>query len=192
MAIISSLLFCVAFTPLNALHVRNGVLKNKRLFGIQFANGTSFYGRHDRINSASLQSYQSGPYIVTEVVIDLASSDVALRVYHTELMNASDFQSRLPAGVPGVAQTNIPASVQKLLDRGRAGAQRARSGDMVVKDYPTSTHAKTLEYRVSEKEELERFYKRFIGIYTQNDAPADENDEKATKVNMAGTVFVID
>ncbi|WOO42409.1 hypothetical protein [Rubellicoccus peritrichatus] len=192
MAIISALLLCAAITPLDALQVRNGTLNNKRLFGIEFGNGTSFYGRHDRINSASLQTYQSGPYIVTEMVIDLASSDVALRVYHTELMNASDLQSRLPDGTPNVAQTNVPASVQKLIDRGRSGAQKARSGGLVVKDYPTSTHAKTLEYRVSEKEELQKFYKRFIDIYTQNDAPADENDDNATRVKMAGTVFVVE
>lgn len=183
---------CLAFTQLDALQVRSNALNNKRLFGIQFGNETSFYGRHDRINSASLQSYQSGPYIVTEMVIDLASSDVALRVYHTELMNTSDFQSRMPDGTPGLAQSNVPASVQKLIDRGRGGVQKARSGEMVVKDYPTSTHAKTLEYRVSDKDELKKFYKRFIGIYTQNDSPADENDEEATRVSMAGTVFVVE
>lgn len=183
------LLLFLGSHPLNGLSIREGALNNKRLFAFQFANGTSYYGRHDRINSASLQYYQSGPYIVTEMVVDIASSDVLLRIYHTELINTSDLQNRVASGVPG-SQAQVPEAVQQLIDRGREGADQARSGQMVVKDYPASTHAKTLEYRVSEKSELEALYQRFIDILTL-ESTSGEDDTNAERISMAGTIFVI-
>lgn len=172
-----------------ALSISQGALPNKRLFAIVFPEDLSFYARHDRINSVSLQRYQSGPYLVTEMVVDVSSSDVLLRIYHTELMNFTTAQERAPEEVPTRVKPDVPNSVQKLIDRGRSSAEQAKTGGMVVKDYPTSTHAKTAEYRITEKAELELLYDRFINAFTGEESPADENDESATRISLAGTVF---
>ncbi len=192
LAILSILaLGSLACNSLWGLNIQQGALPNKRLFAVEFPNGLSFYARHDRINSASMQRYQSGPYLVTEMVIDIADSDVLLRVYHTELMTTQRITERTPDEVPGAIRPDVPDAVQKLIDRGRKGTDRLATGDMVVKDYPTSTHAKTVEFRVSQKEELENFYQRFISIFTGQDSPAGDDDANATRITLAGTIFTL-
>lgn len=193
LAILSLGCLALSLSPsLLALRIEQGVLPNKRLFAVQFPDDLSFYARHDRINSASLQSYQSGPYIVTEMVIDIADSNVLLRIYHTELMNTENVTERLPDGPPGGPRPDVPGAVQKLIDRGRQSGEQAMTAGRVVKDYPMATHAKTAEYRVSKQAELVRFYDRFIAAFTGEESPADENDNNATRVSLAGTRFTLE
>jgi len=181
----------LAFTPAHAVKVKENALRNKRLFGIEMPNGLqSFYGRHDRINSVSLQEYQAGPYAVTEVVIDMASSPLQLRLYHTEIPSVDKAKGAAP-DTP-MNNRNVPESVQRLADRGRDTANS--SEPPVIKDYPITTHAKTLEFRVTTKEELESFYRSFVGIFTQNNATGaqDEDDNEASARGLAGTLFLIE
>ncbi|WP_309397982.1 hypothetical protein [Cerasicoccus maritimus] len=182
----------LALTPLEAIQVKENALRNKRLFGIELPeNLQSFYGRHDRINSVSLQEYQAGPYAVTEVVIDMASSPCQLRLYHTELGTLQDLKDAAPSG-PNGYKPNVPSQVTKLAEK---GAQRANTTNPpVIKDYPVTTHAKTIEFRVSSKVELETFYKSFVGAFTQNNATgaSDESDDKAEARGLAGTLFQLD
>lgn len=181
----------LAITPAEAVKVKDDALRNKRLFGIEMPEGLqSFYGRHDRINSVSLQEYQAGPYAVTEVTIDMASSPLQLRLYHTEVANIQDLQKAAPQTPGNTAK--ISDSVVKAANK---GTDRANSADPpVIKDYPLTTHAKTLEFRVSTKEELEAFYRIFVGAYTQNNATgaSDESDDEASARGLAGTLFLIE
>ncbi|MBK1856731.1 hypothetical protein [Cerasicoccus arenae] len=181
----------MALSPLGAVVVKENALRNKRLFGIEMPeNLQSFYGRHDRINSVSLQEYQAGPYAVTEVVIDMASSPCQLRMYHTELASLQDVQAAAPNTPRGTA--TIPPGVQKAANKAR---DKANSADPpVIKDYPITTHAMTIEFRVSTKKELEDFYRTFVSTYTQNNATGatDEADDEASARGLAGTLFQIE
>ncbi len=182
----------MAFTPLQAIKVKENALRNKRLFGIEMpTNLQSFYGRHDRLNSVSLQEYQAGPYKVTEVVIDIASSPCQVRIYHTEVGSLQDAHAAAPTG-PTDKKPNIPSQVQKVADKGRSKINEINPP--VIKDYPITTHAKTIEFRVSTKEELEEFYRLFVGAYTQNNAvgAADEGDDEASARGLAGTIFQLE
>jgi len=40
------------------------------------------------------------------------------------------------------------------------------TGDLVVKTYPTTTHAKTVEMVVTTKAELQQLYSKMISLYT--------------------------
>lgn len=185
---------CLALSlssALNALQIEQGALANKRFFAILFPGDLSFYARHDRINSASLQTYQSGPYIVTEMVIDIAQSEALLRIYHTELLGTGDLNAHIPESTPSAMRPRVPDAVQKLIDQGRAEGEQAATGARVIKDYPTTTHAKTVEYRVANKTELLQFYERFIAALIAADSPADETDREATRLSLAGTRFTL-
>ena len=48
------------------------------------------------------------------------------------------------------------------------------TGDIVVKTYPTTTHAKTVEMTVSSKAELLRLYNNLITLYTGFEVEAVE------------------
>lgn len=190
------LLALLLAAPLGAVQVKQDALNNKRLFGIELPEGLqSFYGRQDRINSVSLQEYQAGPYAVTEVVIDMASSPLQLRLYHTTIPDATEMANRLPSDMPGGYSPSVPKQVQDLANRGRQHADSATPP--VIKDYPLTTHAKTIEFRVGTKKELEQFYRAFVGAFTKNDSGASdesgesgENSEASTK--LGGTIFLID
>lgn len=173
-----------AMRSLEALQVRERALGNERLFGIQIGgDGQSFYGRHDRVNAVSMQEYQAGPYIVTEVVIDLANNPSQLRLYHTALMDISEISNRVP-GASNFQGRDVPEPVQRMLDRGRDMADTVR-GERVVKDYPHTTHARTLEYRIGERAELRAFYRAFVLRFAN---PVDGEDAGR---GLAGTVFVL-
>ena len=92
----------------------------------------------DRISSISQHKYLlDGNLIITEVTIDTVG-DSLLRVYHIE---------------PAAADSQVGAA-QRLVERGNELLERAgqRTGtnlhEMVQKQYPTTTHSKTVEYRV--------------------------------------------
>ncbi len=183
---ITLLVLCLQSLSLvaSAMQVRDHALRNDRLFGIHFGGeNMSFYGRHDRINAISLQEYQAGPYIVTEVVIDLAQNPSQLRLYHTQLMDFGEVRGRVPPG-SGIENRELPEPVQRLVDRGRDLADTVR-GQRVVKDYPHATHARTLEYRLSDRSELIQFYRAFVQRFA---GPVDQDDPGE---GLRGTVFTL-
>lgn len=110
--------------------------------------GGSYIVALDRISSVSKHSYIiDGNISVTEVVIDTSGNSL-VRFYYLE-----------PVGQD--ATTNIGAGItqrgKELLD---AVGQRAGSNitSAVVKQYPTTTHAKTVEFRVSGEGALDKLY----------------------------------
>lgn len=183
-------LLAVAVVPLDAVKVKYDGLSNRRLFGIEMPTGMqSFYGRHENINSVSLQEYQAGPYSVTEVTIDMTGSPLQLRIYHTEMPTPADAKASI-SGTP--TSVNIPPAVQKAAEKGTERANKVQPP--VIKDYPITTHAKTLEFRVNQKEELLNFYVEFVRTYTgvQGTGATGEDDKAAAARKMAGTIFLIE
>lgn len=174
---------------LNALQINQDSLNNKRLFGIEFPDGLqSFYGRHDKINSVSLQEYQAGPYSVTEVTIDIADSPLQLRLYHTELSDAKQAMTAADAASP-VNNPGVPSAVQNIIDKGRGQGNAVQTP--VIKDYPITTHAKTLEFRISRKAELQQFYRAFVQAFTKSSGSSSSGSDN-TAQELAGTLFLIE
>lgn len=113
----------------------------------------------------NLQSVSTHEYVVdgaarvTEVTVATASS-VEARFYYLEPMTLK------PTGGP------VPASLETLQKRAQdLGAQRAPIEpvwEKVVKNYPTTTHAHTVEYRVSSKVNLDQIYASLEQAWTTN------------------------
>jgi hypothetical protein len=102
----------------------------------------------DRISSVSRHRYLlDGALIVDEVTIDALGQSLA-RFYHiTPVTDAAG-----GSGV-GAAASRVTGRGSQLLDK---AANIAGTGihEMVVKKFPETTHAKTIEYRLLSAEEL--------------------------------------
>ena len=108
-------------------------------------DGGSFIVALNRIASVSRQEYiiSNASVIVDEVVIDTSGSAIA-RFY---------FIRPITDEAPGTATQNLPERAREIL--GNSARDRGISlQDMVSKEYPVTTHAKTIEYRIETEEQL--------------------------------------
>jgi hypothetical protein len=101
----------------------------------------------DRISSISMQTYMlDAELVVHEVTIDTSGQALA-RFYYIE-----------PPSAPS-------AGANQALERGRQALDQLskrtgnNSANMVVKKYPETTHAKCIEYRLLDMNELNALYK---------------------------------
>lgn len=103
----------------------------------------------DRITSVSRHSYLlDGALVVDEVTIDTVGQALA-RFYHIT-----------PVGAQGTAGGTAGAAIERgkgMLDSvgQRAGADLE---NMVIKKYPVTTHAKSIEYRIATQQELTNLF----------------------------------
>jgi hypothetical protein len=110
--------------------------------------GGHYMVRIDRIASISRHRYLlDGAVIVDEVTVDTAGQALA-RFYH--LAPVTDAVGNESVG-------RIADRGRELLDQaaGRAGTD---AQNMVIKKYPETTHAKTIEFRVETPEQLTALY----------------------------------
>jgi hypothetical protein len=136
----------------------------------------AFYGRADAILSISFQEYTTGSFIVSEVVIDMKDSNQQLRIYNTRAPGTADVANRANRASAANSQNRglDPKDASKLPIPGPLAAIESKinnvanntTGDLVVKTYPNTTHAKTVEMVVSTKAELQSLYSRLITLYT--------------------------
>ncbi len=163
----------------SAFTMKKKAVPNGGIFGIE-VSGTdlSFYGRADRVLSISFQEYTTGTFIVSEVVIDMSNSNQQLRIYNT--------------------RTPIPAQLSALESK-VTNLTTGPAAGLVVKTYPSTTHAKTVEMVVSSKAELKSFYSAFKNLLCGTAVPASSGTttettdaEGAATINqIGGTVFII-
>jgi hypothetical protein len=85
---------------------------------------------------------------VTEVNIDTTGS-ILLRIYFIEPAPPS-----VPSGLGAAAVEKAQQYVQQATDKTGVDAWKK-----VIKNYPTTTHARTVEYRVGAKEDLDKVFK---------------------------------
>jgi len=106
--------------------------------------GGEFVVALDRITSVSRHKYVlDGALIVDEVTIDTVGQSLARFYYITPITS----------GVPGAAASQVAERAIGLLD----SAARTAGSDlqnMVVKKYPLTTHAKSIEYRLLSESQL--------------------------------------
>ncbi|HEX8372138.1 MAG TPA: hypothetical protein VF585_05120 [Chthoniobacterales bacterium] len=110
--------------------------------------GGTFRIRLDRIQSVSIHEYTIEPLTrVTELNVD-AGGSVVTRFYFLEVLSP-----QVPMGVGQSAVDLVKAKTEE------AAAKVAGDTSLwkkVSKVYPATTHAHTVEYRVSSKEQLQR------------------------------------
>lgn len=112
-------------------------------------NGSEIMIAVDRIGSISKTQYLlDGGLIVHEVVIDALGGQALTRIYH----------------VAPVTDAMAQNTASKIVDRVREVTDKAanRAGtrihEMVEKNYPTTTHAHTVEFRVMDVQDLDALY----------------------------------
>ena len=204
LAILSSAPQASAFT------MKKKAVPNGGIFGIE-VSGTdlSFYGRADRVISVSFQEYTTGTFIVSEVVIDMSNSNQQLRIYNTRTPGSSDVADRANRasaansenrGLNPADATKLPIPAQlSALESKVTNLTSGTAGGLVVKTYPTTTHAKTIEMAVSSKAELKSFYSAFKNLLCGTAVPASSGSTTettdatgaATINQIGGTVFII-
>ncbi|MEY3911716.1 MAG: hypothetical protein RLY37_1184, partial [Verrucomicrobiota bacterium] len=173
-----ALLASLALAPqADALTMTKKAIRNQGIFGIKIARtDMAFYGRADAILSISFQEYTTGSFIVAEVVIDMRDSNQQLRLYSARPPGTDDVANRVNRASEANSQNRglDPAQASRLPIPGQLAAVESKvnnmisgtTGDIVVKTYPTTTHAKTVEMTVSSKAELLRLYTSLVTLYT--------------------------
>jgi len=110
--------------------------------------GGEFLVLHEKLSGFGLQEYLvDGAVPVTEVSIAMEGSVVA-RFYYIE-----DVAERASQGPAGAAVELLEEKIQEAGDRANAPTV---SKQPVVKAYPVATHAHTIEYRLSNKDSLQK------------------------------------
>jgi hypothetical protein len=177
-ALVAALLATIALAPqADALQMTKKAIRNQGIFGIKVANSDmAFYGRADAVLSISFQEYTTGSFIVAEVVIDMKDSNQQFRIYNTRPVGTADVANRANRASAANSQNRglDPKEASKLPIPGPLGILESKvnnvvnstAGDIVVKTYPTTTHAKTVEMVVSTKTELKLLYANLITLYT--------------------------
>ncbi len=120
---------------------------NQALFRATLPGGTYEVAVRAIVAVASHEYLVDGIARVTEVNIDTTGALVA-RFYYIE-----------PA-IPTAPASIGAATVEKAQQLFKEAADRSGQDvwKKVVKNYPTTTHARTVEYRVAEKEQLNRIF----------------------------------
>ena len=122
--------------------------------------GGVFRVRLDRIQSASTHEYTIEPLTrVRELTVDTGSG-VVTRFYHLEIVSP---QTPLGLGQSGVdlVKTKTEEAVGKVVGDGAPWKK-------VTKIYPATTHAHTVEYRVSSRENLEKLMSSIEKAWSAN------------------------
>jgi hypothetical protein len=186
----------------HALQVDTGGVNNEALFGIEFpAASRAFYGHANRVQSISVQDYLTASFRVTELNI-VNQGSALLRIYYSRPLQPGELQKALVDGaqapaMPGggsIMQSPVPPQVQALADRAR-GVSDAVTGTEVLKEYPTATHAHTIEYRVSSSGELLDLHTALINHWTQepvSDQGGTQEGEAVERLSLGGTVFTVE
>ncbi len=161
------LILLASQTTTLALKVNCCYIQDSKLFGIQFPDGSSYYGYADSLVAVSKQRYMVGPLVVTEVNIELDSSPVQLRIYHSRALSSQN-ATALANKKAGVASNFVP-QLPMVMDKIDAETKQLTTQQNVYKDYPTTTHARTLEFIVPNLEELEEFFKELHEHFIRKD-----------------------
>ena len=158
--------------PSQALSIKPKAFPNQGIFGIECAGSdVGFYARADQILSVSFQEYAAGSFLVAEVVVDIANSNQQLRIYSVRPAGSADVADRANRGLRANAQNRgleadqatqvpLPGPLANLEQKANNVTASTTAG-LVVKTYPTTTHAKTVEMSIPSRGEVLAFYKAF-------------------------------
>jgi hypothetical protein len=192
----------LAATSASALQVRPRAFPNQGVFGIEVAGSdVGFYARADQVLSVSFQEYTTGSFIVAEVTVDMANSGQQLRIYSARPPGTADAADRVNRGLQANAQnrglepgqaTQVPVPGPLGVIEQKLDNLRTKSTDgLVVKPWPTATHAKTVEMTVASRAEILAFYRIFRDLMVAREVRLATGSTGASAATpaQAGTVF---
>jgi len=149
--------FAVPLTGLPAQEASPAPGQVQRDFWRAELPGGEYLVRLSAITSVSLQEYVlDGTARVTEVKVATSGSDLA-RFYFLEPF--------LPKPPTAPAQRTLDAVENKV----KEVSARVETGDLktkVVKNYPATTHAHTAEYRLADRESLNKLFRSVSNAWT--------------------------
>ncbi len=154
-----------AYQGLCAFSAQSGKIQHPKMFGINFADGSSYYALVEKVVSVSKQAYIAGPLFVTEVCIELDQSPLQVRIYNARAVP--------PDKAADAASKKIPYELAKqaakadILNSAEEKLGEVKTQQKVYKDYPATTHARTLEFVVTDLAELESFYEKFSNDFAK-------------------------
>jgi hypothetical protein len=204
--VLPALLLALFSSQVSAVSVTTRGIKNPAIYGIEFPNETNaYYGSEENIQSISTQEYITANFRVTELNI-VTQGTALLRIYYSRPLRIEELQQAMgrgtdAAGTPGssMIQTPLPAQVKAMADRA-AGVSSEITGTEVIKEYPTATHAHTIEYRISSREELLDLHEQLIKhwlkepAYYEDGQIVDEDEATSTEMkprHLGGTLFQV-
>jgi hypothetical protein len=127
------------------------IKRNSRFWEATLAGG-HYMVALDRISSVSRHKYLlDGAVIVDEVTIDTVGQALARFYFITPITESAT------GSAAGAAAAKITERGQELIDRA-AQAAGTEAHRMVIKKFPETTHAHTIEYRILSEEELTALY----------------------------------
>lgn len=162
-----AVLFGVSALNLHALQIAT-TITNPNNFGIKFPNGSQFYGNANKVVSISKQEFIVGPLLVTEVCIEFDQSPLQVRIYNSQTIPAgkvlNDANNKVPERLSHLASNpNLVKSAEKIDKQlGKTATQQN-----VYKDYPTTTHARTIEFIVPNLNELNDFFEKISNDFNK-------------------------
>lgn len=171
---------------------------NQGIFGIECAGSdVAFYGRADQVLSVSFQEYVAGSFIVAEVVVDIANSNQQLRIYSVRAPGSADAVDRTNRGLKANAQNRglepdqatqvpLPGALANLEQKVNNMTTSTTAG-LVVKTYPTTTHAKTIEMSIPTRGEVYAFYKAFRDLMVAREVTISQGSTVAGGTGATNT-----
>ncbi len=176
----------------NALSVKEGDIKDKKIFGILFPDGTSFFANSNCIVSISKQEYLMNSLLITEMSIDLLGTNTQLRIY-----SGRPIDSKTLSEISSAVNSDKLKKANTILDKGNFlnSAVQDVKIPKIRKDYPATTHSHTLEFICPDHSELETFYKRFTSDYILSKFSESKPSEKAedlTNPGIAGKIYILE
>ncbi len=166
-------LWCVAATSLQAQESDTSA-PDRRIFWRAQLSGGKYMVLLEDITSISTHTYLvDSAFEVTELTIITTGKGLARFYYvstdpkETKLGGAIETVAQ-KAGVSGI-MNDTASTIQRQIETA-SGLQSPQSmlDGMVVKNYPTTTHANTVEYRLKSKQQVEDIFKHIEEAWRLN------------------------
>lgn len=172
---------------------KSDALKNKNVFGIVFENNASVFVNAGLVSSISKQEYVLGTIFVSEIVIDTFGNS-QIRIYNSSPLDHTKIKQKAVKVLPTTVQS--ATAVADYAQRAKGFVEDSYgvnlSGvDTVYKDFPATTHAKTIEFAISKPEELDNLYELLIadfsGTVLQNSGLENSEQSSNAQNNSANS-----
>jgi hypothetical protein len=191
-------------SSVSAVTVNSTALPNKEVFAIKFdGSNRAFVASEKSVSSVSLQEYITASYRVLEINL-VTTGNALLRIYYSRLLLPGEAQTATSDAVAAATGKNInaqlPPSVQAMTEK-MAEMNDKFTSTTVVKEYPLATHARTIEYRLSSRQQLIALYEELEKHWVKEPAffKAGEivTEEEAVNTEMkprslGGTTFSVE
>lgn len=142
-------------------------LENRAIFAVEFEDGTSAYVNERTLVSISRQDYVAGPLEVSEIVIE-TTGNTQIRIYRAAPVSPEKLARKGAAklsGIPGEMAQEALNQAEAMSPNLPPELQIEAGSTIVYKDYPATTHAKTAEFAVEKREDIDALYELLITDY---------------------------